>query len=381
LLNLKQEIRDYQQIGLDDIVKKEPHISDDMRSSILLYNKALINLKQNSEDIAIIELKKSISLNPSFVDAMNLLGVCYLSLRDYERAMESFEKVLSIDNMNESATRYIDSIPSIMSRGTRREASQKNVEREPSKEANKESNKRVIRIDKPKMSWKSQKMNILFRFAVAVLVILILIYISGIIIASINSGKNNSNNQLSLQDYIAENKNLKNEINTLKETIKENETKVAYSQGVLNLIQAERLSKADDPVGAADLLVLLKTVEFSGQEKTEYDILCAGVFPIAADKVFQDGYDLYQSGHFREALASLDKVAIYTPVNDLLARTLYYIGKSHMGLNDNISATNAFNRVISEYPSSIYAGYAEGKLQSITTVPTSSPITTPTTTN
>jgi len=44
----------------------------------VLYNKALEDFRAKSEDIAIIELKKAISLNPDFHEAMNLLGIFYI---------------------------------------------------------------------------------------------------------------------------------------------------------------------------------------------------------------------------------------------------------------------------------------------------------------
>jgi len=56
----------------------------------VLYNKALEDFRAKSEDIAIIELKKAISLNPDFHEAMNLLGIFYM----YMIKLQKFSKKL-----------------------------------------------------------------------------------------------------------------------------------------------------------------------------------------------------------------------------------------------------------------------------------------------
>ena len=82
-------------------------IPEDIKNSILLYNNALENLKMDSEDIAMIELKKAISLNPDFYEAINLLGVCYYYLKDYDKAEEIFEKVARAESNGVRAFNYL----------------------------------------------------------------------------------------------------------------------------------------------------------------------------------------------------------------------------------------------------------------------------------
>lgn len=74
------------------------------------YNNALSYIKQKSEDMAIIQLKKAIELNPGFVDALNLLALCFLILKDKDRALSAVEKALSIDNSNPVALNYYKEI-------------------------------------------------------------------------------------------------------------------------------------------------------------------------------------------------------------------------------------------------------------------------------
>lgn len=71
-----------------------------------MYNQALLALRQKSEDIAVIHLRKSVEYNPNFVDALNLLCLCYLSLKDKSKAGGCIDKVLEIDVNNKIALSY-----------------------------------------------------------------------------------------------------------------------------------------------------------------------------------------------------------------------------------------------------------------------------------
>ena len=77
MIDLRKELMNFTPINLESIEKNNPGISEEVKKSVLLYNNALDNLKMDSEDIAVIELKKAISLNPEFYEAINLLGLCY----------------------------------------------------------------------------------------------------------------------------------------------------------------------------------------------------------------------------------------------------------------------------------------------------------------
>jgi len=106
LINLKKELKSFLPINLDNILKMGNEISEDIKNSILLYNNALENLKMDSEDIAMIELRKAISLNPEFYEAINLLGICYYYLKDYDKAEEMFAKVAKAEKNGVRAFNY-----------------------------------------------------------------------------------------------------------------------------------------------------------------------------------------------------------------------------------------------------------------------------------
>lgn len=89
-----------------DQVHKNARSLEKLNDSIGMYNKALEHIKQKSDDLAIIQLKKAVETNPRFVDALNLLTLCYLIQSDKDRAASAVERVLVLDVQNPAALNY-----------------------------------------------------------------------------------------------------------------------------------------------------------------------------------------------------------------------------------------------------------------------------------
>jgi len=77
-----------------------------LNEAVVLYNRALEFVKQKSDDLAIIQLKKSLEYNPRFVDSLNLLTLCYLQQRNRQQANATMERVFAVDTRNPIALRY-----------------------------------------------------------------------------------------------------------------------------------------------------------------------------------------------------------------------------------------------------------------------------------
>ncbi|NLL67447.1 MAG: hypothetical protein GX236_07095 [Clostridiaceae bacterium] len=110
MLNIKEELLKYELIDVASVEEKIGIIPDDMKNAIDLYNKALEDLKSDNEDIAIIALKKAIAIYPAFYEAMNLMGICYLSLDDEYNARRMFNKVIKMEDNSLRASNYLDKL-------------------------------------------------------------------------------------------------------------------------------------------------------------------------------------------------------------------------------------------------------------------------------
>lgn len=91
-------------------VQANPNKLDAMNQAVKRYNIALNAAKSGSEDIALIQLKKVITLNPHFVKAGLLLSLIYISKGQKERARKMLIKVLQVDRNNTVALRYLSEL-------------------------------------------------------------------------------------------------------------------------------------------------------------------------------------------------------------------------------------------------------------------------------
>lgn len=80
---------------------------DAINQTIKKYNQALLYCEQDSKDLAVIQLKKVLSLNPRFVRAHQLLALLYMDSEQWERAKRELNKCMSIDCNNTQTLRYM----------------------------------------------------------------------------------------------------------------------------------------------------------------------------------------------------------------------------------------------------------------------------------
>jgi len=89
-----------------DKIHKNENLLEKYSDAVLMFNQALEHIKQKSDDLAVIQLKKAIETNPKFIDAINLLTLCYLIQNNKEKAVQCVEQVLSIDSLNPITLNY-----------------------------------------------------------------------------------------------------------------------------------------------------------------------------------------------------------------------------------------------------------------------------------
>lgn len=93
-----------------DVVQKNQSTLQTVNQTIKKYNSALKEAKNDNEDLAIIQLKKVVSLNPQFVRAYQLLALLYMKRKDYVKAAKVLKRALKIDFNNTTTLRYMQEI-------------------------------------------------------------------------------------------------------------------------------------------------------------------------------------------------------------------------------------------------------------------------------
>lgn len=80
---------------------------DGINQTIHKYNLSLEYCRQNSEDLAIIQLKKLLSVNGHLVKGHQLLALLYMKQNAYEKAKKQLHKAIQIDSNNTTTLRFI----------------------------------------------------------------------------------------------------------------------------------------------------------------------------------------------------------------------------------------------------------------------------------
>jgi len=77
-------------------VQKNPAQLETVNQTIKKYNQALLYCRQNSTDLAIIQLKKVLSLNPKLVKGHQLLALLYMKENKFEQAKKSLRAAMKL---------------------------------------------------------------------------------------------------------------------------------------------------------------------------------------------------------------------------------------------------------------------------------------------
>lgn len=77
------------------------------KQAIVKYNLAVNYANTKSEDLAVIQLKKVLSLNPKMLSAYQLLALLYMKNKDYTKAKKTLRKAQQIDTNNKTSLSYL----------------------------------------------------------------------------------------------------------------------------------------------------------------------------------------------------------------------------------------------------------------------------------
>lgn len=94
---------------LEDIHENKSQL-DAINQTIKKYNQALLYCKQDSKDLAIIQLKKVLSLNPKLVKGHQLLALLYFQNGKLELAKKTLREAGKIDANNTTTLRYLKAV-------------------------------------------------------------------------------------------------------------------------------------------------------------------------------------------------------------------------------------------------------------------------------
>ena len=93
-----------------NIMQSNANRLDSLNQTIKKYNQAYAYCVQDSKDLAVIQLKKVLSLNSKFVQAHQLLALLYMDSEQWEKAQRELKKCQAIDRNNTMTLRYMKEV-------------------------------------------------------------------------------------------------------------------------------------------------------------------------------------------------------------------------------------------------------------------------------
>ncbi len=376
-MDLKAELENFRPINLDEIVPEVEKIPDNIRNSIFLYNKAIESLRSGSEDIAVIGLKKATSMNPGFNEAFNLLGICYSYMGEREKAAEVFNRVIKAESNSVLAMNIMQRLGmGDISQTAPPAQKPKSLKKSPEQPEQHLKRVRETKSRTNKINLKGSGASDIIKIGAG--------FIAGLLVCAVvylalpkapdkapapDTAQTDTTDDSNLQQYEAQISDLRKK-NELLEKDKETAMQQAdYYKAALKLYEVDDLVKDRKYESAADMLLLMKTIEFNDAEKQKFDSLYATVMPLAAKSVYDQGYKLYNRRKYEDALKSLEKVQVYDPQYRRMDAALYYMGRSCQFLQDSRGALAMFQKLVEGYPDSTYVRNAKIRIDELTKNP------------
>jgi tetratricopeptide (TPR) repeat protein len=383
MLNVSFELENFQPLDLEEIEKEAGDLPEDTVKAIQLFNKALEDIKSGNEDIAIIQLKKAISLYPSFFEAMNLLGICYYAAGKEDAARSAFKQVIDADDSGLKAMQYLNKMDGLVEQTDSGSVSNKRKSSKSSKGSRSSKEEGLI------SEWVAKGLkaedNSIYGLK----------YIAGILIGVLIMGliwymvpTNKSLFTITKEENIIKDPELENQINQLnsriekleqdldnkkEENLKLMESFGVYKDWVARLKQAEEIYNEGKYIEAAELMMNQQGTAVPDDLKGTYDSLWDQIRLKAANQYYNDGNKTYNGntardiGVYRTALEQYETaIALIDADSVTYKAALYYqAGKAAARCNELEKAVELFEYVADEFPNSSYSSYSISRLKEI----------------
>lgn len=342
-----------------EYIQNNPTRLENVNQVVKKYNQTLTYAKQNNEDMALIQLKKVLSLNPNFVVGHLLLALLYIKTGTPEKARKPLEKVLKIDAHNITALRYMNELNM---NGTKQEEHVEEV-----KKVDTRVNTKPIGQYKEPSSGVHNLIYIVVGAAIAAVAMWFLVIPS--IKSSINEeAKSNQaaiTEELQAKEAALTTANEKND--SLTTTNKKLKAKLEKYEGdgaksvYDKLLLASQYYSDNDKVSAAEQLMDITESDLTTDTAKEvYQTLADNTLEYASNSLFNQGWNKYNVGLYDEALEILTNSYKMNKEN---VESLYFIARCYDRKGDVKNAKKYYNKIIADFPDSSRASKAQEYLQ------------------
>lgn len=381
MLDIKLELENYQPIQLEAVEESSGKLPENMTEAINLFNKALEDIRFGNEDMAIIALKKAISLHPGFYEAMNLLGICYAAIGKDDKAEFAFKQVIDADDSSIKAMDYLNKMKGLTGESDTQEYIA--VKKKSKTVKTKPQDSKGSFFETAAKGLQKEDNNLYgLKYIAGIMIGVVLVLFIWLMVPT-----NKSLLSVKREEKIIKDPELERQITQLNDRIKNLEVDLqaskeenlrlidsfeSYKTWSVRLEQAEAEFTAGNVIQAADLLVNTQgqiPTEFAAGHKKLWD----KVRLQAANQLYQEANKIYDGNTtkdpevYKQVLAKFESVITYLE-NDrpnYMPNLYYQAGKAAARCDEMERAVELFEAIIDQYPTSQYSSYASVRLREI----------------
>lgn len=342
-----------------------------INNTIQNYNLALKYLSEHNSDLAIIELKKVVNLNPNYIRAYQLLGLLYIQRKQYSAARKILSRALKLDRNNLTTVRYMNEIADYVS------SKHKSKETDKTRSASVQiKDPNPIVIERTVGSYTDFNTSTLSFVNILIGIIIGAAVVGLLLVPSINKTKAAEYNQ-AIVEYSSQISERNKEIATLKsqiDSLSDENDKLNNDMDTVGsiadnnqnenmLIEAMKSYLDNDFVSAGTKLSEVDKGMLESQDaQTVYDFLQSKTSDAVVDNMYAEAYQHYTDKDYMNAVTLFKKVLNLTPDS---VQAWYYLGQSYQNLTDFEQARNCYNTILSDYGDSDYADDARTALDAL----------------
>ncbi|MCL2500074.1 MAG: hypothetical protein FWE90_07015 [Defluviitaleaceae bacterium] len=313
-----------------------------LNEAVVLYNRALDFVKQKSDDLAVIQLKKSLEYNPRFVDSLNLLTLCYLQQRNRQQANATMERVFAIDVRNPIALRYHAILNPTRPRPETRTRTIIKQPAQPGATQDKPSDTgpfKTVTIKESKSSHFHFVGILSFIVGAAVMMgVGIFLYIPALqrehTIAMQNANRQveaaTAARQAEIDAYIENETRFREQIKGHDHAVEEMQTQINHANRAVNVYVANERFRAgtiEDMRAAVGLLEITPLDDLPFDTVSIANHINETAFPLLATHYANEGINAFNAGDYGFALNQLeDAMRFIVPYNPQYPHVLYHLG-------------------------------------------------------
>lgn len=358
-------------------VQSNPSKWDAIRQTTKKYNLAIDYCRQDSLDLAIIQLKSLLKMNPKMLKGHLLLALLYMNDEEWDKAARCIARAKTIDANNTTALLYENEIEEAIA--ARNEMSPEIAAKKKKKQKIKDDiityqsgNETIIQPlnNSERSAGLATLLNVLIGLVIGLAIMWYLV-----LPARIRAAQSNANSDVvevsnQLTEKSASMDELQKRADALEAENAELMNRMASFTGSDGIMQASDIlmdsarrymEEPDDVIEIAESLSKIDEQYITGSESSDtfkslYEMLHKEVSEKASATYMEDGLDKLKDEKYAEAIEVLTKACDLDGTN---VEALYNLGHAYRR-NDQISKANeVYRRVMKDFPESEFAKKAK----------------------